>query len=890
MTDTTLDTNADALTSFLTRALTWGGIQDFNQDVIMEQTLDVYGTLKGTYGQFFNQISVGDLVYATLDYPMIMLSDQTSASELSSTDGNLLFQDDTTVGLNIGTPFEDWIPLKYLAKNYYSNDFLQSNNFLVPLADGNLDLSNVWSAIDGNKGLSNLDLNGYWNKTKGDENVNALIKAQIDSNGFVKDLNAYWNAMKGDENFNTKFKAQYDANQTKREQDINKFIQQAIDLNNWGIDTNAETACDANEVLTGDGLCVPYVVSQTYLPTYITTVAGTDVNNNDLNAIKYYDNNSYTVREKAGASPVLTVDVNFAGVSSFDSIILRERYDGGLGHEVLLYLWDYVLGDWESYAEFTDQEGFVVHYLPVADSNDHISGSNPIRLRIYHVGTGVATHYFYLDFAWLQKGTTTLSNASHDSLSGRNSITNHPWALAKADVNVAIQQAIDLNNWGSGTVDLNAYWNKIKGDENVNSLIKTQMDGNADFNSFSGVHNDLNGLQGGVGENYYHLGYVHWFGTVSKNSNEAIISPWHFNLTYGDADKCGDGKCGDSEACTRDSADCYDLGTSYACADGCQLVKEGGSYNPASYCVAEESASPAKDGLPYCPVGWSCTNGCEPTMSAGEFILTTINPDINTGLRTTGSIDGNFVGDWMGNSILDAYISSAGTWNAKASLGDINIAIQSTLDKNNFVKWLDANEVFKIASDMNTTYYRQVDANAVFWKQLDLNKWFDQNLQTKASPNFWDSNIGRDENIAGKVKVSGNYCTDSNCYNANDFYDTNVHHLRFNLINPANAYLIDHEFAIVPKLDKAITVINLEVSCDADPATEPTGDLKYADAFIGMANAVVINDFDTASGVRSDNTITSGAVAAGKAIYISFDASPDSLISQINMDFSYRVN
>ena len=113
-------------------------------------------------------------------------------------------------------------------------------------------------------------------------------------------------------------------------------------------------------------------------------------------------------------------------------------------------------------------------------------------------------------------------------------------------------------------------------------------------------------------------------------------------------------------------------------------------------------------------------------------------------------------------------------------------------------------------------------------------------------------------------------------------------HLRFTIINPNAAYSVDHEICIWAKTDAAITITNIEVTCDADPTTEPTGDIKYADAFIGLANAVVINDFDTANGVRSDNSITQGSISSGKCIYISFDAQPESAITQMSFDLTYH--
>lgn len=113
-------------------------------------------------------------------------------------------------------------------------------------------------------------------------------------------------------------------------------------------------------------------------------------------------------------------------------------------------------------------------------------------------------------------------------------------------------------------------------------------------------------------------------------------------------------------------------------------------------------------------------------------------------------------------------------------------------------------------------------------------------------------------------------------------------HLKVTLSNPADYYTnVDTKLCIVPKTPAALTVTNLEVTCDIDPTTEITGDVKYADTYIGLANATVINDFDTTAGVRSDSTITSGAVAAGKAIYLSFDTTPDAALKNITWDIQF---
>jgi hypothetical protein len=197
------------------------------------------------------------------------------------------------------------------------------------------------------------------------------------------------------------------------------------------IDTNTQTACDDNLVMLGDGSCVSYTVSQTYLPTSIKTVYGTDFNNASLPAILAYDLNYYTVREANGGNP-LQVDINFTGITKVDSISMRERYEGGQGHEIIVEVWDYAKSVWESYFVITDQAGAVVTNIPIYDSTDHISGGL-VQLRFRHTGNGIISHYLFLDFVWLQKGTTTLVNAEHDSLGGRDDPENHPWAVAYVD-------------------------------------------------------------------------------------------------------------------------------------------------------------------------------------------------------------------------------------------------------------------------------------------------------------------------------------------------------------------------------------------------------------------------------------------------------------------------
>lgn len=65
-----------------------------------------------------------------------------------------------------------------------------------------------------------------------------------------------------------------------------------------------------------------------------------------------------------------------------------------------------------------------------------------------------------------------------------------------------------------------------------------------------------------------------------------------------------------------------------------------------------------------------------------------------------------------------------------------------------------------------------------------------------------------------------------------------------------------------------------KLSFDADPATEIDLDLKRADAYIGVANAAVMDILDTTAGVSSESTVANinggVAVANGKVMYLEF--------------------
>jgi len=115
------------------------------------------------------------------------------------------------------------------------------------------------------------------------------------------------------------------------------------------------------------------------------------------------------------------------------------------------------------------------------------------------------------------------------------------------------------------------------------------------------------------------------------------------------------------------------------------------------------------------------------------------------------------------------------------------------------------------------------------------------------------------------------------------------HHLIFNIINPLATQTEDSEICLWPVTPAALTITKIVVTLNS-AANEVAGDIKYADTFIGLASAVLINDFDTTSGVRSDDSMdagAAGAVPAGKCLYLVFDSAPDTAITQMCVDITF---
>lgn len=126
------------------------------------------------------------------------------------------------------------------------------------------------------------------------------------------------------------------------------------------------------------------------------------------------------------------------------------------------------------------------------------------------------------------------------------------------------------------------------------------------------------------------------------------------------------------------------------------------------------------------------------------------------------------------------------------------------------------------------------------------------------------------------------------CADGDNILSPIPHHFTGTVIDPDGVYAIDHEICILESTSAAITITSIKITCDADPGTELNIDLKWADAFIGMASAAFIDVCDTTSGTTS---IAAGfddaTIASGKCIYWSFGAEPDAAMTQFSFDITW---
>lgn len=114
--------------------------------------------------------------------------------------------------------------------------------------------------------------------------------------------------------------------------------------------------------------------------------------------------------------------------------------------------------------------------------------------------------------------------------------------------------------------------------------------------------------------------------------------------------------------------------------------------------------------------------------------------------------------------------------------------------------------------------------------------------------------------------------------------------------DPGSWYDIDTEKFLITIGDDApsgIIIDQWEVSCNVDPDVEINADLRYADAWIGLANPVDIDEIDTTNGTSSEDTdsnINGGsAIPNGKVFYLGFDGDPEGTCTQMILEVWFHA-
>lgn len=95
------------------------------------------------------------------------------------------------------------------------------------------------------------------------------------------------------------------------------------------------------------------------------------------------------------------------------------------------------------------------------------------------------------------------------------------------------------------------------------------------------------------------------------------------------------------------------------------------------------------------------------------------------------------------------------------------------------------------------------------------------------------------------------------------------------------------------KFPNGIIIDEWKVSCNVDPDVEMNANIGYADTWFDAADPNLVDVIDTTAGVSSEDTdanINSGnAIAAGKCLFLYFDADPEGTAVQMNFTVLFHA-
>ena len=130
--------------------------------------------------------------------------------------------------------------------------------------------------------------------------------------------------------------------------------------------------------------------------------AETGVEEGDISYIQVYDGVYYNVTE-VGAD--IDFRVNFTGITSFSSLIIRHKTETEGTHISAIQIWDYNENKWEGYGYLTESSTSEIKTLGIYDDTDHIE-NGIVQVRFYLDDAGL-NHKHLFDWVSISKGFGT---------------------------------------------------------------------------------------------------------------------------------------------------------------------------------------------------------------------------------------------------------------------------------------------------------------------------------------------------------------------------------------------------------------------------------------------------------------------------------------------------
>jgi len=119
--------------------------------------------------------------------------------------------------------------------------------------------------------------------------------------------------------------------------------------------------------------------------------------------IQTYNQITYNVTE---TSSDFELRVNFTGITSFTTLLIRHKTDEEDSHAAAIQIWDYDSSSWEGYGYLSEFTTSTIQTLGVYDDSEHISGG-VVQVRIYQSEVGNSGHVHQFDWVGISKGYGT---------------------------------------------------------------------------------------------------------------------------------------------------------------------------------------------------------------------------------------------------------------------------------------------------------------------------------------------------------------------------------------------------------------------------------------------------------------------------------------------------